>query len=339
MDRAWLVDDGHQLIKHGYDYMETGEMMYTDQGKANMQEIGQKVLQAGGILLKMGKQKGALTQKEKDELKKQTDLLNGIGKLMLDKGQDHGRIRCAWFLTLSAWPCFTSGPCCVLHCFQCNDDRKDLTNAMKKLLLLVVAVALLAACTCITKETKPVNSAAAAPAADTATAAPKKVHLLFVQTAQSVEIKNNKMILKGVSPNTIFFSDRPDRITGHIATAQAMPKWSQGEDSFAADPPNAVLSVISQNKTHDMVVELRNPVLKGDMLTYDIKVLHGKMIASGGPCTLFIDSIGRPMTPASYAGAARRSYRRGDDGTVVYVDGDNDDMMTTMMMTIINSSM
>ncbi len=196
---------------------------------------------------------------------------------------------------------------------------------MKGIVLFVTAVAFMAGCTCITRETKPVDSAAAVPAADAASAAPKKVNLLFVQTAQSVELKDNQMILKGVGPNTIFFSDRPDRIVGHILTAHAIPKWSQGEDSFAADPPNAVLSVFSQNKTHDMVVELRNPVLKGDVLTYDIKVLHGKMIASGGPCTLFIDSIGRPMTPHSYDGEARRMYRRGDDGTVVYVDGDGDD--------------
>jgi hypothetical protein len=196
---------------------------------------------------------------------------------------------------------------------------------MKNVLLTIVIIACMSACVCIKKEAQPVTGTTAAPAADNATAAPKKVHLLFVQNAKSVELKNNKMILKGVSPTTIFFSDRPARITGHITTAQVMPRWSKGEDSFSADPPNAVLSVFNQNKTHDMVVELRNPVLKGDMLTYDIKVLHGKMIAGGGPCTLFIDSIGRPMTPLSYAGVARRQYRRGDDGTVVYVDGGGDD--------------
>jgi hypothetical protein len=86
-DRAWMVDDGHLLIKHGYDYMETGEMMYTDQGRSNMQEMGRDLLQAGQSLLKMGRQKGPLTQKEKDELKKQSDFLNGIGKLKLDIGQ------------------------------------------------------------------------------------------------------------------------------------------------------------------------------------------------------------------------------------------------------------
>lgn len=87
IDRAWLVDDGHLLIKHGYDNMENGEMMFSGEGRANMQEIGQKVLQVGQILLKMGRQKGPLTQKEKDEVKKQTEELNGIGKLMFDKGK------------------------------------------------------------------------------------------------------------------------------------------------------------------------------------------------------------------------------------------------------------
>lgn len=186
---------------------------------------------------------------------------------------------------------------------------------MKNIVRSIVIIVFMASCSTMTKDTQPLNSETVAPDFE-------KVHFLFVQTAQSVEIKSNKLILKGVSPNTIFFSDRPERITGHIATAQAMPKWSQGEDSFAADPPNAVLSVFNQDKTRDMVVELSKPVLKGDVLTYDIKVLQGKTIASGGPCTLFIDSIGRPMTPRSYAGVARRSYRRGDDGTVVYDDDD-----------------
>jgi hypothetical protein len=46
-------------------------------------------------------------------------------------------------------------------------------------------------------------------------------------------------------------------------------------------------------------------------LSYDVKVLEGSMPASGGPASLFIDVIGMPMTPISYAGVARRTaYRR-----------------------------
>jgi hypothetical protein len=90
MDRAMLVYEGLLLIKNGSDYEESGEMMYTDEGKANMQEIGMKLRQIGGGLLKMGRQKGAVTQKEKDEIAKQVDTLAGIGKLMLEKGQIMG---------------------------------------------------------------------------------------------------------------------------------------------------------------------------------------------------------------------------------------------------------
>jgi hypothetical protein len=87
IDRAWLTDNGHVMIKHGYDYMESGEMMFSGEGRSNMQEIGQQMLQTGQLLLKMGRQKGPLTQKEQDEIKKQIEYLNGKGKLMLDKGQ------------------------------------------------------------------------------------------------------------------------------------------------------------------------------------------------------------------------------------------------------------
>jgi hypothetical protein len=166
----------------------------------------------------------------------------------------------------------------------------------------------------------------AAYAADNATSPPKKVQLLFVQNASSVELTKNKLTLNSVSPTTIFFSDRPDRITGHVRTAHFISQWSKGSDNFTADPPNATLSVFSKKKARDVVVELRNPLLKGNALTYDVKILHGKVLAKAGPCSLFIDAVGRPLTPRSFAGADRRLYRRGDTGgtTVVYDDGDSD---------------
>ena len=139
----------------------------------------------------------------------------------------------------------------------------------------------------------------------------EKVQMLFVQNAQHAELKNGKLIMKGLNPATIFFSDRPDRIAGHMTSAEFMPLWKDGKDSFTADPPNANLSIFGKAEVIDVVVELRNPVLKGDELTYDVKVLKGDVMAKGGPCSLFIDIIGMPMTPYSFAGAARRTeFRR-----------------------------
>ena len=55
---------------------------------------------------------------------------------------------------------------------------------------------------------------------------------------------------------------------------------------------------------------LRDPVLRGDSLTYTVRVLEGKLPARGADVSVFIDIIGMPLTPVSYAGVARRTYRR-----------------------------
>jgi hypothetical protein len=140
----------------------------------------------------------------------------------------------------------------------------------------------------------------------------KSADFLFVQNAQSMAYANGKLTLKGVSPVTVFFSDRPERIAGNMATRVFVPFWSDGKDSFAKDNPNANLSVLEEGKTvADIVVTLANPVLKADDLSYDVKILEGNMPAKGGPVSLFIDIIGMPLTPLSYAGVARRTaYRR-----------------------------
>ena len=59
-----------------------------------------------------------------------------------------------------------------------------------------------------------------------------------------------------------------------------------------------------------MVEKLQNPRLKGEDLIYDITLISGELPKAGGPAALFIDIIGMPFTPLSYAGVARRWTRR-----------------------------
>jgi hypothetical protein len=113
-----------------------------------------------------------------------------------------------------------------------------------------------------------------------------------------------------VGPTTLFFSDRPERIAGHGTTEEMVKNWSQGDESFAADPPNATLSILGDAEIDDVVVVLSEPVLSGSKLTYSVRVLNGEIPASGGAASLFIDVIGMPLTPYSYAGASRRAFRR-----------------------------
>jgi hypothetical protein len=145
-------------------------------------------------------------------------------------------------------------------------------------------------------------------------AAEPTVQLLFVQNAQGVVVDKDKgtLTLKGVGPTTLFFSDRPYRLAGHYTTEEYLELWDDGKDSFLADPPNATLSVFEPGKEDlvDLVVELRNPRPEGADLSYDIKILSGKISEVGGPSSLFIDIIGMPWTPLSYAGVARRWTRR-----------------------------
>ena len=139
----------------------------------------------------------------------------------------------------------------------------------------------------------------------------KKVDFLFVQTAKGFSHGKGRITLRGVNPLTISFSDRPDRIAGHMPTSKFVPMWSQGVDSFLSNPPNATLSVFRGDSVSSTVVVLRNPQLVGNDLSYEVRVLEGTLPAQSGPCSLFIDIIGMPLTPLSYAGAARRAWRRG----------------------------
>jgi hypothetical protein len=89
-DRAKITDAAYQLIKHGYDTMESGEFMTTDDGRNYMGQIGQKLQQSGNVMLKIGRNSGPLTQQEKDSIKKQATIQLDLGKLMLANGQNMG---------------------------------------------------------------------------------------------------------------------------------------------------------------------------------------------------------------------------------------------------------
>ena len=156
------------------------------------------------------------------------------------------------------------------------------------------------------------TSASTSGAAHPSGKAVKKVDFLFVQTAKGFSHENGRITLRDVNPLTISFSDRPDRIAGHMPTSKFVPMWSQGADSFLSNPPNATLSVFRGDAVSSTVVVLRNPRLVGEDLSYEVKVLEGTLPAQSGPCSLFIDIIGMPLTPFSYAGAARRAWRRGE---------------------------
>jgi hypothetical protein len=95
-----------------------------------------------------------------------------------------------------------------------------------------------------------------------------------------------------------------------LLTKHVLEEWTVG--SFAKDAPNATVSVLSKDgaSVHDAVVELRDPHLAGDQLTFNVRVLEGDLSGADGPASVFVDIIGLPFTPLSVAGVARRTARR-----------------------------
>jgi hypothetical protein len=79
---------------------------------------------------------------------------------------------------------------------------------------------------------------------------------------------------------------------------------SEGEDSFATNPPNAAISIFGNNGdvTQAVVTLHKRPAVKGGDLLFPLKVLDGELPGEGGAVVMFIDPIGRPLSPTSAAG-------------------------------------
>jgi hypothetical protein len=142
---------------------------------------------------------------------------------------------------------------------------------------------------------------------------PQIVPSLFVMNSSGVSLQGGKLTLTGVTPSSIVFADRPVRAAGHDLTSRIIEDWSKGSDNFTQDPPNATVSGFSKDgaRVKDAVVVLKNPKLEGDRLTFDVDVLEGDLAGVDGAASLFIDIIGRPLTPLSFGGAGRRTAYRG----------------------------
>src|SRR4051795_7310911 len=111
---------------------------------------------------------------------------------------------------------------------------------------------------------------------------------MFVQLARGVTSDQSTLKLEDVSPSTLYFSDRPERVVGHMTTEQFVEQWTDGPNSFFEDPPNAVLAYVSAGEDipSDAVVVLRDPVASGSSLSYSIEVLEGAVPAESGAATL-----------------------------------------------------
>jgi hypothetical protein len=133
----------------------------------------------------------------------------------------------------------------------------------------------------------------------------ERIDALFVQSATGFTSDGGTITLHGLAESTVYFADRPRREVGHMRSSSFIELWDVGVYSFAIDPPNAVLSFLDgDDAPDDVVVVLHEPSLDGDALSYRVDVLEGTLPERSGACSVFIDSFGRPLSPASVLGRA-----------------------------------
>ena len=140
---------------------------------------------------------------------------------------------------------------------------------------------------------------------------PQEIGRLFASTADGGTLKpvegtsHVELTLTGVTPQVVWFSDRPARQSGHVSMAEFVESW-EGY-GFVKDPPNAALAVLGADDGQDtVVVELGSPEFdeRQNMVRFPAEVLDEatgnlshlasdldhSVQASFGTASLFIDA-------------------------------------------------
>jgi hypothetical protein len=142
----------------------------------------------------------------------------------------------------------------------------------------------------------------------------EQVELLFVQAAGSGTLTPSNqgytLSFRHDAGQTVYFSDRPERLTGLLPTAELVAQWPFEDET----PPNAALAISNAEDDGPTVLigVLSNPTwdAASATLSYDFSMLSDD-IPAGSPtpvpssfdaATLFIDGANRGIIVANMTG-------------------------------------
>lgn len=117
----------------------------------------------------------------------------------------------------------------------------------------------------------------------------KNPEFLYVLSARSGSLEGETLRLTD-TPMVVYFSDRPARIVGHMSLEDFFYSYNKGSNSFKADPPNGILSIYTPKGNDNIVVEIKNLEIKGNVLICNVRILEGNALSSFKNASLFIDS-------------------------------------------------
>lgn len=144
------------------------------------------------------------------------------------------------------------------------------------------------------------------------------VKFLFIQHGESgliskINSTTYSLQLNDLADNVILFSDRPNRIVDTQSIQEFIGNWTQGDDSFEIDPPNAALTFLEgdNHKINALVIELFNIEYdeEQNILKYDFTFLDNTTASSlpdlpykTGESILIIDSVPYSITVINRSG-------------------------------------
>ncbi|MES0863689.1 hypothetical protein ABLN87_15170 [Ruegeria sp. SCPT10] len=113
--------------------------------------------------------------------------------------------------------------------------------------------------------------------------------VLLVQHSDKAAMSGGVLTLVGADKNLIMFTDRPHRAAAAIPSEHLVKIWSEGDDSFAADPPNAALVGQKDGNPVSLVVELTNPRTSGEDFVFGYKLIEGEEVSEIDQAYIVID--------------------------------------------------
>jgi hypothetical protein len=133
---------------------------------------------------------------------------------------------------------------------------------------------------------------------------------LYVVDADAGTASDGTVTLTQLDQDAIAFSDRPQRVARRLPIAELVSAWA--DLGFVDDPPNATIAYESGGRERVLAVELTDPVLDGDRLTFSYLALDPAapvLPADLGPAAVFIDDAGDPAAPlATVAAVAEEQF-------------------------------
>ena len=114
---------------------------------------------------------------------------------------------------------------------------------------------------------------------------------LFAQTAADFTLDGNQLNIP-LEREIFAFTDRPNREYGYLNAHELEALWHTGEDNFADNPPNAVLTWMTDGKIQEAEIVLLAVKAEelGRSVSYTIQWEAGEIIpARAGKLSLFID--------------------------------------------------